>query len=44
MTVQGWPQMTFVRGELAMQDGKVLRSRGEGRYLPAAPFRMPTLS
>ncbi|SJM34459.1 dihydropyrimidinase [Mesorhizobium delmotii] len=44
MTVQGWPQMTFVSGELAMKEGKVLRLRGEGRYLPAAPFRMPTLS
>ncbi|MBN9073427.1 MAG: dihydropyrimidinase [Rhizobiales bacterium] len=44
MTVQGWPQMTFVRGELALQDGKVLLPRGSGRHIPAAPFSIPTLS
>jgi len=35
-TLRGWPVATYVRGELVMQEGKVLR-KGGGLYLPRRP-------
>ncbi|HVA86102.1 MAG TPA: hypothetical protein VNF73_07285 [Candidatus Saccharimonadales bacterium] len=32
-TLQGWPVMTFLRGELIVRDGQVLGRPGDGRYL-----------
>jgi len=32
--VTGWPTMTIVRGEVVMQDGKILGREGYGRYIP----------
>ncbi len=31
--LRGWPVMTFSRGELIMQDGRIVGNSGRGRYL-----------
>lgn len=31
--LKGWPRYTFIRGELAQEDGKLMRESGEGRYI-----------
>ena len=31
--LKGWPVMTFSRGDLIMQDGKILGTSGRGKYL-----------
>jgi len=33
MTLKGWPTMTFVRGNVAMENGKITAKMGTGRYL-----------
>jgi dihydropyrimidinase len=33
MQLQGWPAMTFLRGELIARDGGILGHPGDGRYL-----------
>jgi dihydropyrimidinase len=30
----GWPTMTIVRGEVIMENGRILGSEGYGQYLP----------
>jgi dihydropyrimidinase len=32
-TVKGWPVMTILRGEVIMEDGKVMDKKGYGKYL-----------
>ena len=32
-TLKGWPVITIVRGEVVMQDGKIVGEKGHGRYL-----------
>jgi len=32
--LKGWPVMTLVRGEVVMQDGKLLGRQGYGRFMP----------
>ncbi len=43
LAVTGWPVMTLLRGEVAMENGKVLAAKGQGRYLPRerSPFATP---
>ncbi len=38
MEVTGWPVATVLRGELAMQDGRVQAAPGLGKYLPVGPY------
>jgi dihydropyrimidinase len=38
MQVTGWPVTTVLRGEVAMQDGRVQAAPGLGRYLPVAAY------
>ncbi len=38
MQVTGWPVATVLRGEVAMQDGRVQAAPGLGRYLPVAAY------
>jgi dihydropyrimidinase len=40
MQITGWPQATLRRGELVMQDGKVLAAAGSGRFLARGPYPM----
>lgn len=39
--VKGWPTMTIVRGEVVMQDGRILGREGYGRYIPRYPRPRP---
>ncbi|MEE9198275.1 MAG: amidohydrolase family protein, partial [Dehalococcoidia bacterium] len=32
--IQGWPVMTILRGQVVVEDGKLLASPGQGRLLP----------
>jgi len=32
-TLKGWPVMTMVRGQVVMEDGKIVGPQGHGRYL-----------
>ncbi|MBW7922674.1 MAG: dihydropyrimidinase [Rubellimicrobium sp.] len=34
--VTGWPQATILRGEVVMQDGRILGRKDQGRFLPRA--------
>jgi dihydroorotase-like cyclic amidohydrolase len=34
MTLKGWPVMTFVRGEMVADRGRICVSPGYGRYVP----------
>jgi len=38
LDVTGWPVATLLRGKLAMQDGKVLNSPGDGQFLAREPY------
>ncbi len=38
LQVTGWPVTTVLRGEVAMQDGRVQAAPGLGRYLPVAAY------
>ncbi len=38
LEVTGWPVATLLRGQVAMQDGRVQAEPGLGRYLPVAPY------
>ena len=40
MQVTGWPVATVLRGDIAMQDGRVQAAPGLGRYLPVAPYAL----
>lgn len=42
LEVTGWPVATVLRGEVAMQDGRVQAQPGSGRYLPVAPYPLAT--
>ena len=44
MEVTGWPAATILRGQVAMQDGRVHAQPGSGRYLPIAPYAIATPS
>jgi dihydropyrimidinase len=46
LAVTGWPIMTLLRGEVAMDDGKVLAAKGQGQFLPRgiSPFANPRLN
>jgi len=35
MEVTGFPIMTFVRGEVVAKDGKVVKKKPEGKFVPA---------
>ena len=32
--LQGWPVLTMVRGNIVMEDGKVIGKKGTGKYIP----------
>jgi dihydropyrimidinase len=36
MTLTGWPTTVIARGEVVVNDGKLLAERGRGRFLPRA--------
>jgi allantoinase len=38
-TFKGWPVMTFVRGEIVADDGKIMVPNGYGRYVPRQKYR-----
>ena len=38
MEVTGWPVATVLRGEVAMEDGRVQAAPGLGKYLPVAAY------
>lgn len=38
MKLRGWPTLTMVRGEIVMQDGKIVGSEGYGNYLKRNDF------
>ena len=38
--VTGWPVATVLRGQVAMQDGRVQAEPGSGRYLPVPAYDM----
>ncbi len=38
MEVVGWPVATVLRGQVAMQDGRVMAEPGLGEYLPVGPY------
>ena len=38
LEVTGWPTATLLRGQLAMQNGKILAQPGAGHYLPVPPY------
>lgn len=40
--VKGWPVRTIVRGQTVMLDGKVVGTKGFGRYLRRQPSPIPT--
>ena len=44
MTLQGWPTTVLSRGEVIVEDGKLLAQPGRGRFLPraAGPAARPT--
>jgi dihydropyrimidinase len=35
----GWPTMTTVRGEVIMENGRILGDEGYGQYLPRYPAK-----
>jgi dihydropyrimidinase len=35
--LRGWPVMTMINGEIAMQDGEITAKPGIGRYIPRSP-------
>ncbi|MEJ2642682.1 MAG: dihydropyrimidinase [Desulfosarcinaceae bacterium] len=37
-TVTGWPETTLVRGRVVVDRGRLLATRGYGRYIPRLPF------
>ena len=39
--VRGWPTMTIVRGQVVMEDGKIVSPEGYGRYIPRYPRARP---
>lgn len=39
----GWPLTTIRRGEVVYDGGRVLAKPGSGRFIPGAPFKVPTL-
>jgi dihydropyrimidinase len=43
MAVTGWPVATFLRGRLAMENGKILGGRGDGQFLKRSlsPYARP---
>lgn len=38
LEVTGWPVMTIRRGEVAMEEGRVLAAPGSGEWLPRGPY------
>lgn len=40
--VTGWPEMTWLRGNLVMQDGVVSAQPGIGRFIARAPYALAT--
>lgn len=38
LEVTGWPVMTILRGQIAMQDDKVVAQPGSGRFIPRGPY------
>jgi dihydropyrimidinase len=44
LAVTGWPVMTLLRGEVAMDRDEVLATNGQGRFLPRglSPFAVPS--
>jgi dihydropyrimidinase len=38
LEVTGWPVATLLRGQVAMQDGRVQAQPGSGQYLPVGPY------
>ena len=41
--VTGWPKTTIRRGEVVYDGGKMLAKPGSGKFIPGAPFKVPTL-
>jgi dihydropyrimidinase len=41
--VTGWPKTTIRRGEVVFDGGKILAKPGSGKFVPGAPFKVPTL-
>jgi dihydropyrimidinase len=39
--VKGWPTMTIVRGQVVMEDGKIVSPEGYGHYIPRYPRARP---
>jgi dihydropyrimidinase len=46
LAVTGWPVMTILRGQVAVDEGKVLVEKGAGRFLPRglSPYAQPRQS
>lgn len=41
--ITGWPKTTIRRGEVVFDGGKILAKPGSGKFVPGAPFKVPTL-
>ena len=39
--LKGWPMTTISRGEVVVDDGRVLGAPGRGRFVPALPEGAP---
>jgi dihydropyrimidinase len=42
--VTGWPETTLVRGRVVVDRGRLLATKGYGRFIPRAPFEDHGLS
>jgi dihydropyrimidinase len=36
LSVRGWPAVVFSRGEIVVEEGKLLAQPGQGQFLPCA--------
>ena len=40
LEVTGWPETTLVRGQVVVENGKVVGAPGSGQWLPRGPYEM----